>query len=231
MNNILMSEEIVERLKMKPDVQDLVRELTDKPELIPIYFDIINHEKSSVKFLCEKALRAISEIDPDILYPYLFDIAALLDSDNSFLKWGGIITLSNLVVSDREKKFLKVYDKYFSMLNSKTMVTASNAAGNAWKIARKYPDLEPDVTKRLLSTSENTYYSKGAPSPECKNVLYGQIIECFDKYYEISSCKMEMLEFVSSQRNNPRKKVAKIADSFLKKHTHDVEPKVPDNLT
>lgn len=223
MNDVLMSAEIVERLKTKPDVQVLVRELVDQPELIPVYLDIFNHEKSSVKFLCEKALRGISEADPEILYPYFFDIAALLDSDNSFIKWGGIITLSNLIVADRENKFLKVYDKYFSMLNSRTMVTASNAVGNAWKIAKQYPDLEPDVTKRLLSISDNTYYYKGEPSPECKNILFGQMIECFDKYYEISACQKEMMAFVSSQRNNPRKKVAKIADSFLKKHAHDAE--------
>jgi len=220
--------EIVEKLKTKPDVQDLIREIINQPKLIPVYFDIINHEKSSVKFLGEKALRGISEVDPELLYPYFSDIVALLDSDNSFIKWGGIITLSNLVVADHEKKFLKVYDNYFSMLDSQTMVTAANAAGNAWKIARKYPELEPDITKRLLSITDNTYYHKGEPSPECKNVLYGHIIECFDKYYQQSTCKKEMLAFVASQRNNPRKKVAKSAASFLKKYAQDAKLKDPD---
>lgn len=227
MNDVPIRTEIVEKLKMKPDVQELVNEIQNKPKLIAVYLDIINHEKSSVKFLGEKALRGISEVEPEILYPYFFDIAVLLDSDNSFIKWGGIITLSNLVVVDHEKKILKVYDNYFSLLDSQSMVTAANAAGNAWKIARKYPDLEPDITKRLLSIVDNTYYYKGEPSPECKNVLYGHLIECFDKYYQLSVCKKEMLEFVANQKNNPRKKVAKIAASFLKKHVLDAEPKAP----
>ncbi|SCP95645.1 hypothetical protein [Anaerobium acetethylicum] len=218
MNAVIKRDEMIQTLKAKPDVLDLVDKIMDRPKLIPVFFDIIRSEKSSIKFLCEKVLRKISEDYPDILYPYFEDIAGLIDSDNNFIKWGGIITLSNLVLSDSEKKFLKVYDKYFSMLDSETMITAANAAGNAWKIAKKYPDLEPDVTKRLLGVSENTYYNKGEPSPECKNILYGDIIECFDRYFKKSSCQKEILEFVEQQKDNPRNSVAKKAEAFLKKH-------------
>lgn len=218
MTNDLPREELLERLKTKPDVLTLVDEMIENPQLIKVYLEIINHEPGSVKFLGEKALRRLSETDPDRLYPYFYEIAALLDSQNSFIKWGGIITLSNLLVSDREHKFLDVYDHYFSLLNAETMVTAANVIGNAWKIAKQYPKREADVTKRLLSVVNNTYYHKGEPSPECQNVLYGHLIDCFARYFPQSVAKPEILTFVSSQQDNPRKKVAKAAQQFVKKY-------------
>ena len=221
MDNVISKAKLINRLKEKPEMLMLVDEIVETPQLIPFYLEIINHESGSVKFLGEKVLRAISETKPDLLYPYFFEIAALLDSQNSFIKWGGIITLSNLVVADWEQKFLTVYDQYFALLNSATMVTAANAAGNAWKIVKRYPEREADITRRLLSVENNIYYHKGEPSPECKNVLYGHLIDCFARYFPESVSKPEILTFVFSQQDNPRKKVAKAAQQFLKKYGQD----------
>lgn len=218
MGNMLSKVALVERLKTKPDVLTLVRETAENPQLIPVYLEIVNHEPGSVKFLGEKVLRGISEADPELLYPYFFETAALLDSQNSFIKWGGIITMSNLVRVDCEQKFLKIYDHYFLLLNSETMVTAANVAGNAWKIAKQYPKREADITKRLLAVQNNTYYHKGEPSPECKNVLYGHLTDCFTQYFPESVAKPEIMTFVVGQQDNPRKKVAKAAQQFLKKY-------------
>jgi hypothetical protein len=221
MDKIMAKDELFQRLKTKPDVLTLAQEITENPHSIADYLEIINYKRGSVKFLAEKVLRSISETDPDLLYPYFSEIAELLDSQNSFIKWGGIITLSNLVVADRDQKFLNIYDRYFSLLNSETMVTAANVAGNAWKIVERYPEREADITRRLLSVENNIYYHKGEPSPECNNVLYGHLIDCFVRYFQESVVKPEILAFVSRQQNNPRKKVAKAAQQFVKKYGED----------
>lgn len=219
MNAKVTPDEMVGRLKTKPDVITLVQEIKVNPQLIPVYLDIIRQEPGSAKFLAEKVLRSVSEVYPDLLYPYFFDLAAFLDTANSFIKWGSIITLSNLLESDCDEKFLEIFDHYFSLLNSPTMITAANVVGNAWKIVKRYPEREPDITKRLLLVTNNTYFAKGKPSPECKNVLYGHMIDCFDRYFPESQSQPEILDFVYSQQDNPRPKVARAAQLFIKRHS------------
>ena len=104
------------------------------------------------------------------------------------------------------------------MIDAEAMVTAANVIGNAWKIIMKKPEYEPDITKRILRIPDNTYLYKGEPSPECKNILCGHAIACFDKYFELSHSKEAILDFVAGQTNNPRKQTAKKAAAFLKKH-------------
>ena len=112
-------------------------------------------------------------------------MAALIGSPNSFIKWGAIITLSNLAAVDTENKFASVYEKYFGLIDADAMVTAANVVGNAWKTILSKPEYEQDITKRLLRIPENTYLYKGEPSPECRNILCGHAIDCFDKYFEV----------------------------------------------
>ena len=179
---------------------------------------IIEKEKSSIKFLAEKVVRTLSVSQPELVYPYFENIIGLIDSDNSFIKWGAIITVANLVAIDDQELFYKHLDHYFSLLDDKKMVTAANVAGNAWKIVRRYPQLEPEITRLLIATQGNTYYHKNEVSPECCNVLAGHIIDCFDHYFDDSKMQEQIITYVTSHLDNPRKKVAQKAAKFIKNH-------------
>jgi len=104
------------------------------------------------------------------------------------------------------------------LIDSESMITAANVIGNAWKIIKKNPIHENDITRRMLRVSENTYLNKGLPSAECKNVLIGHVVDCFDKYYDVSSNKESITNFVIAQTDNPRPQVSKKAKAFLEKH-------------
>ncbi|MGI6162475.1 MAG: hypothetical protein ACOYEQ_00910 [Bacillota bacterium] len=207
-----------ERLRQKPEVADFLDEITANPEILGLLFEIIRTDKGAVKFYCEKVIRMLSEKQPSLAYPYFDDVANLIDSQNSFVKWGAITTLSNLIDVDNDRKFEAVCQKYLDLINSDSMITAASAVKNVWKFVVKNPDYEGDLTKRLLGIADNTYLYKGKPSPECKNIMFGNAIDCFDKYFEISCSKKDIIEFVAKQRNNTRKQVAKKAEAFLKKH-------------
>jgi hypothetical protein len=213
-----MPDEFVEFLKGKPDIESFVEEVIGNPELIPKLLHIIKTEKGSVKFYCEKAVRFVSERRPELVYPYFDEVAAFLDSENSFIKWGGIVTLSNLIAADDEGRFKRLSKKYFSLLHSDVMVTAANVAGNAYKFVEKDPGYEKIITKEMLKVPGDTYLYKGEESPECKRIMMGDIIDYFDKVYEITKNKKEMIEIAESQVDCSRKKVAKTARDFLKKH-------------
>ena len=212
-------DKLLEKIQGKPDLEAFVREVLKQPEYIPVLFALIKNDPGSAKFYCEKVIRIVSERHPELVYPYFEEVAALIGSPNSFIKWGAIITLSNLAAVDTENKFASVYEKYFGLIAADAMVTAANVIGNAWKTILNKPEYEQDITKRLLRIPQNTYLYKGEPSPECRNILCGHTIDCFDKYFELAHDKNGILAFASAQTHNPRKQVAKKAAAFLKKHT------------
>ena len=205
-------------IRQKPDIDAFIKNIEARPEHIGALLKIIREDTGSAKFYCDKAIQKISETNPSLVYPYFHEISKLLDSENNFIKWGAIRTVSNLFAVDREKRFDRIYDKYFGLIDSDSMITASNVIGSAWKYVLAYPETEGDVTARLLKVAENTYIHKGEPSSECRNIAIGHVIDCFDKYFEVSASQGRMLAFAESQRNNCRKSTARKAADFLKKH-------------
>jgi hypothetical protein len=212
-----MIEVIRELIESKPKPELFIEKIHENNDMIPALLEIMNDEKGTAKFYAEKALRLLSEKNPDILYPYFDEISEFIDNSNNFIKWGAIITISNLISADKEDKFSKIYSRYFSLLDSDSMITASNVAKNAWKFIIKNKSCEDDITGRLLGTENNIYKNKGEASPECKNIMLGHVLGCFEKYYEFSGNKEKIIEFAKRQTTNPRKAVAKRAEAFLKK--------------
>ena len=92
----------------------------------------------------------LSEQKSGLVYPYFEDIVKWLHHKNRFIKWDGILILSNLSAVDYEDKFEAIYQEYFSLIQDPQMITAANVVGNAWKIVLAKPELESDITKRLL---------------------------------------------------------------------------------
>lgn len=196
----------------------MVEVLKEEPARMKGLIETIQADKGSGKFFLEKSIRLLSEREPSLVYPYFSEIDLLIESPNNFIKWGGIITLSNLIAVDEENRFEPLFDQYFSLLNADSMITAGNVASNAWKFVMKNPNWEKEITQRLLKVRENTYLYKGEPSLECKNIMIGHVLDCFDKYYEVSTLQEKMIAFAESEVKNPRQSVARKAQTFLKNH-------------
>lgn len=206
------------RLREKPDIQTFAAEVIDHPEWIPQLIDIMRTDRSSVKYLGDKVIRQMAADRPDLVLPFFDEIAALIDHSNSFMRWGAIQTLGLLVPQDQENRFGRHYEHFFDLINDPSMITAGNVIGQTGAIVLARPLDEPDITRRLLQVRDNTYWHKEQPSPECKNIVCGMVIDCFDQFFDRSSRKEEVLAFVASLKDNPRKAVAKKAELFLKKH-------------
>lgn len=211
--------EEMESFIQNKDLEGLVEVLQKEPVHIKDLIEKIKTDKGSGKFFLEKSIRLLSEKEPRLVYPYFSEIAKLIQSPNNFIKWGAIITISNLIEVDEKNQFEPFFEKYFSLINDDSMITAGNVAGNAWKFIVKNPKWDREITERLLMVKDNTYLYKGEPSPECKNIMKGHVLGCFDKYYEISGLQEKMIAFAESEVSNSRKSVARRAQAFLKKHT------------
>ncbi len=202
-------EDLLLRLKESPNLDWLLTEAGNNSRLLDILFEIVQSERSSIRYSCTKILRILSEQQPDKIYPYFSDVANWLQDTNSFVKWDGILILANLASVDTHHRFLAVYDEYFGLIRDSKMVTAANVVGNAWKIVKAMPEWESDITQRLLEVPQIVYLHHGEPSPECNRVMCGHVLDCFDRYFDLSSNQKSMLCFAHTQLGSLRKSVAK----------------------
>lgn len=203
---------------LKVDNRQLIEEVYQNKGLISEYLLEMETGKGAYKFAVEKAIRAISLEKPLLLYPYMERIALLLDSNNSFIRWGTYMTIANLLSVDVEKKWLNIRVRYMRAFDKDELVEFSNAAKGTARIIAAYPEEEDELMKILLSIDSHEFLYKGESSPECNNVVRGHIIDIFEETYEKSKYKKEIEEFMGESLLNSRKSVRAGAAKFLRKH-------------
>ncbi len=101
-------QKLISELKRKGSIEDFALTVREQ-HLFYELFDIVNTEKSSVKYVCSKIIRFLSERNPQIIYPFYFQIASWLRVQNNFIKWDAIYILSNLAHIDNENKLKEIY--------------------------------------------------------------------------------------------------------------------------
>ncbi len=200
------------------NIAAIVDQVIARPDGIAELIEALKVERRAVKFSYEKVLRQVSERRPELIYPYFDVFAGLLDSDNSFLKWGAIMTVANLTAVDAENKFEAIFRKYYAPIPGPAMVTAANVIGSSAKIALAKPELTQRIAREILKVDKARYQSKGLPSPECRNVAIGHAIDSFERFFEQIDDKAKIVAFVKRQLRNTRKQVVKKAERFLRKH-------------
>ena len=201
------------------DIDSIADQLVKSKKQVSAVVEALQTEKSSRKYAYEKVLRRLSEIRPELLYPHFDVFIRMLDNENSFLKWGAIMTVANLTAVDTKNRFEAVFRKYYAPIGGPAMVTAANIIGSSEKIVRARPALADAVTKEILKVEKASYLHKGEPSPECRNVVIGQAIDTFGQVFDYIGPKNKVLNFVKRQLTNTRKQVARKAERFVSKHS------------
>ena len=199
------------------DLDALVKSLLSAPEDIKSLLEEILKNKGSLKYFYEKAIRTISERSPEVLLPHLNLILKLANHDNTFIRCGAIIILSNLIPKASAEAALESFKGYVALMGSDALLIAGNASGNAWKIAKAWPGLEPCITKKLLSIPSRKFIHQGEASPECGNIMVGHALECLAKYFGVATDKAGIIEFVEEAEANERPSVARKAKALHKK--------------
>jgi hypothetical protein len=210
---------IEEEVKKKGfDAGKMAEQVINEPESIAQLIEGIKAPKGTLRYGYEKILRLVSEKRPELIYPFFDVYTTLLDSDNSFIKWGAILTIANLAAADTEQKFEKIFEKYYSPIKGPVMVTAANIIGSSEKIISAKPQLASKITDEILKVEKAKYYMHGVLSPECSNVALGHTIDTFDKIFDVIENKEPVIKLVKKGLNNSRKAVVKKAEIFLKRH-------------
>ena len=211
-------QEMIEKLKQPKEIEDLVQVIIKNPEQIKILTEIIETEKSAVKFKAEKIIRSVSEKKPELVYPYFDFFVSLTTSENSFLKWGAILTVSNLVRVDKKKKFDSIIERYYAPIKGPAMITAVNIIKSSEKIAVARPDLIDQIVKKILLVDSAKYIYQDEVSDECKNIAYYEAIQFFELLFDSIRDQEKVVAFITRQTKNTRSSTRKKAEKFLEKY-------------
>jgi hypothetical protein len=197
--------------KKNVSIENIAKKVLKDKNLLNDLFEYVKSDKVVIKYNSLKVLIFLSEKQPDILYPEWDFFVTLLDNDNTFLRAIGIRILANLTKIDKDDKFEKIFDKYYSLLDDKSMINAANIAGRSGIIAQAKQNLQEKITNKLL-TIDKTHHSS-----ECKNIIKGKAILSFDQYIDEYKNKEKIIKFVKKELNNTRSATRKKAEKILKK--------------
>jgi len=184
--------------------------INDRQQLNELLQGILSKEDKT-RYTSFKALMFIADEQPGLLYPHWDYFATLINGENAHSKYIGIYLLAALTVVDKDNKFEQIFDKYYGLLNDKSIIPSAHVAGNSGRIAKAKPQLEPKITDRLLSI-DKTHHNPGH-----RELIKSHAIEAFNEYFEHAEDKKKILEFVKRQLKSKSPKTKNRAKGFLKK--------------
>ena len=211
-------EELYEKLIPKDrNLDEIAAEAIKNSEIISYLLEGLEYKNARTKFGCFNTLVLVSERTPELLYPYFDSFAEKLDSDNNFFKLGAIRIIANLSKVDSKNKFDRIFDTFYSFIADPAMTTAANVVKGSPIIAKAKPYMTEKIVNQLLSVSKNKYKTS-----ECKNILLGQVIVSFEKFFMQIKDKNLVLDFVKSNADSNRKATQNKAQKFLKKYANAI---------
>jgi mannose-6-phosphate isomerase-like protein (cupin superfamily) len=191
------------------DAEKIAEMVVEDEKIIPEVIGGLSSEDPKVKYRCGKALMILSEKNPRLIYSFWDDFLKLLNIKNTFLKSNGIIILANLAKIDSEQKFEKIFNKFYELLNDKSMITAANVISYSVRIAKAKPNLQAKISNKLLSV-DMTHHSE-----ECKNILKGKAIVVLEEYIGEIKDNENIIHFVRNELKNSRPATRKKAEKFV----------------
>ncbi|MFQ5583210.1 MAG: hypothetical protein ACE5GL_02090 [Calditrichia bacterium] len=172
----------------------------------------VSSASKRVKNAAAKALRIVSESNPQKLYSRLNFFVGLMNGPDTILKWISMDILGNLSAVDSEHKIdEKLLKQFFALLADESLITAAHAVENLGKIALHKPLLREKIVRELLKpdTTER--------QPDCHNILAGKKIDAFAEVIGGLDDRRAVLFFVRKNVDNPRNATKNRAERFLRK--------------
>jgi len=173
--------------------------------------DGLSSREEPYRYNCFKVLMLISREHGELLYQMWDRLVEQLGSDNTYWRISALQLIANLTGVDTEHRFEKIFDRYFALLDDKSVIPAAQLAAASGRIVRARPGLEARITAKLLSIDGTHHH------PDRKDLIKGYAIEALDEYYEQVEDKSKVLDFVRRQLDGSSPKTRKLAREFLRK--------------
>jgi hypothetical protein len=169
--------------------------------------------KGPEKFKTAKVLMALSETNPEVLYPIFDSVAGLLETDNKIIRWSAIAMIANLASVDREGRIDRLIDLYLAPIPGPVMITAGNTMRGATTIAASHKHLADKIVQAMLQVEHGHYQTE-----ECRNIAIGHAIKALSSLAPELQRSERVIDFVTRQTQNSRASTRKMAEQYLKKY-------------
>ncbi|MBN2007748.1 hypothetical protein JW960_00215 [candidate division KSB1 bacterium] len=160
------------------------------------------------RYNCYKVLFRISQLRPDVLYPWWDFFVEHMESPNAYHRMAAIPIIAQLTKADPENRFDAVFSQFFSHLEDTSFIVARFIAQNAGVIAKARRRLQRDITQKLL-TIEHTPHKH-------IDLLKSDAIESFTVYFDEAENKDAIIAFVKAEFSGDSPRCRKMAKAFLK---------------
>ena len=160
------------------DVRAVSEKALNDNNLLSELLSGLKSKEETFRYNCSKVLTLISQEHGELLYPKWDYFVEFLSSSNTYWKLSAILIIANLTKIDTYNNFEKTFEKYYQLLDDKSMITAIYAASNSGKIVKVKPSLEARITDRLLNIDETHHNS------DRRDLIKAGIIEAFEAYFQ-----------------------------------------------
>lgn len=175
-------------------------------------FIALESDKARVKFGALKALRQVSQLEPQLLYPHFDFFVSMLRSENSIQRWNAMLILGDLARMDRGRKMERILEDYLAPITGPRLIDAANTMRGATAVATAKPHLADKIARAILKVETANY-----ATPECRNVAIGHAITCLDRLVPMVADARVIPLFVTRQLDNGRPATRKKAERFLRR--------------
>jgi hypothetical protein len=172
----------------------------------------LDSNKEKLRYKAFNILLPLSEKSPEKLYPEWDILVSILNKEEVSNKYVAIPLIANLTSIDKDKKFERIFNDFYDLLNHESPVVSPHIAGQSGKIIKNKPHFQKDILERLLTTDEKS-------SCRHKELLKAYVINALDESFNIIKNKDEVIRFVEKQINSESPKTKKRAREFLKKYS------------
>jgi hypothetical protein len=174
--------------------------------------DAVSSPMARLRLGAAKALRTLSEREPDLLYPHFEFFDTLRRSGNSVLRWNAMLVMGNLAPVDDDEKADAILDDYLAPIRGPHLIDAANTMRGATAMAVAKPHLADRIARAILEV-EAAHYK----TPECRRVATGHAINAFARLMPLVTDKSALQLFVARQLKNSRAATRKKAEAFLRR--------------
>jgi regulator of replication initiation timing len=194
---------------MSDEIKILAAKATSDKKYLSELLNNLQSKDDKIRFPSFQIINKIAQDNPDILY-YKWDyFASFLESKNTYHNYIGIYIIANLVRVDSDKRFEKIFDKYYGLLKHNSVIPVAHIALNSDKIVKAKPDLEEKITYLLLDLGNINHKNK--------ELIKENAILALSNYFELSKSKDKIISFVKKQVDSSSVKTRKVAKDFVKK--------------
>ena len=178
-----------------------------------IIHHMLTHADIMVYYHCYYVVEKASRLEPEVFYPYWYEIADLLNHKNSYHRDFALDILGNLAKVDEEHRFPEIQDAYFNLINDEKFMTGHCCVKNLVKIYRHKAELRERIVGTLLNIDDHCDYTE-----KQIGVLKADILDIFDEIYEQDPEQSAINTFIRAEANCISPKTRKRARELIRKY-------------